>query len=132
MTQLVNFSVVNMKEDFDTFKEGVKALPVVISLPGCTIDRTSMTINGVSATKRELELAISLAARPNAIVYLEHLYKGIWGEDVVDLNVLAVYVRRLKVKYGLNIINRRGIGYLLAPGADKVTIDDPQLVSDSE
>jgi DNA-binding response OmpR family regulator len=71
-------------------------------------------------TRREYAVLLCLADRLNRVVLRSELLAKIWTvPDDYESNVLDVYVRRLRQKFGVHadmIETVRGFGYCLRPG----------------
>ncbi len=64
--------------------------------------------------KKQFELLVMLAKKPNKVFTREKIYNQIWGDSVVGERTLDVYITRLRNKLGVNFIKSiKGVGYKL-------------------
>lgn len=65
--------------------------------------------------KKEFELLILLASKPEKVFTREEIYGNVWGNDfVVGERTIDVHIRKLREKIGDNMIKTiKGIGYRL-------------------
>ena len=62
--------------------------------------------------KKQFELLVMLAKRPNKVFTRENIYNEIWGDSVVGERTLDVHVTRIRSKLGANFIKSiKGVGY---------------------
>lgn len=63
--------------------------------------------------KKEFELLMLLASRPNKVFSRDEIFAGVWGNDViVGDRTIDVHVRKIREKIGLkNIKTIKGVGY---------------------
>ncbi len=73
-------------------------------------------------TGREYEVLLCLAERANRVVRRSDLLEHVWtSQDDDASNLVAVYIGRLRCKFGPNadmILTVRGVGYRLRPVPD--------------
>ena len=62
--------------------------------------------------KKQFELLVMLAKKPNKVFTREKIYDSIWGDSVVGERTLDVHITRLRNKLGVNLIKSvKGVGY---------------------
>ena len=63
--------------------------------------------------KKEFELLLVLATKPNKVFTREEIFAKVWGNDViVGDRTIDVHVRKIREKIGNNIIKTiKGVGY---------------------
>jgi DNA-binding response OmpR family regulator len=99
-------------------------LPAKVRCRDLEVDRVarSAVLAGreLGLTRREYAVLLCLADRLNRVVLRSELLAKIWTvPDDYESNVLDVYVRRLRQKFGVHadmIETIRGFGYCLRPG----------------
>ena len=92
-------------------------------------DKTSLTIEGliidqerylvikdnkeIILPRKEFELLLVLASRPNKVFNRDEIFARIWGNDViVGERTIDVHIRKLREKIGIdNIKTVKGVGY---------------------
>ncbi len=81
--------------------------------------RATLAGDDLPLTRREYALLLYLVDRTNRLVSRSELLEKIWAlEDDYGANVLQVYIRRLRQKFGAHahmIETIRGLGYCLRP-----------------
>jgi len=81
--------------------------------------RATLAGSDLPLTRREYALLLYLVDRTNRLVSRSELLEKIWAlEDDYGANVLQVYIRRLRQKFGAHahmIETIRGLGYCLRP-----------------
>jgi two-component system alkaline phosphatase synthesis response regulator PhoP len=88
-----------------------------IRLKDFTIDREKYLVfkDGVeiSLPKKEFELLILLASKPDKVFTREEIFTKVWGNDViVGDRTIDVHVRKIREKIGLDTIKTvKGVGY---------------------
>lgn len=88
-----------------------------IKLRNITIDRERYLIikddKEISLPKKEFELLILLASKPNKVFTREEIFAKVWGNDViVGDRTIDVHVRKIREKVGLKSITTiKGVGY---------------------
>jgi two-component system alkaline phosphatase synthesis response regulator PhoP len=88
-----------------------------IKLKDITIDRERYVIikDGmeISLPKKEFELLLLLASKPNKVFTREEIFSRVWGNDViVGDRTIDVHVRKIREKVGLKSITTiKGVGY---------------------
>jgi two-component system, OmpR family, alkaline phosphatase synthesis response regulator PhoP len=67
----------------------------------------------ISLPKKEFELLILLASKPNKVFTRDEIFSKVWGNDViVGDRTIDVHVRKIREKLGLNSIKTiKGVGY---------------------
>ena len=64
--------------------------------------------------KKQFELLVMLAKKPNKVFTREKIYDQIWGDSVVGERTLDVHITRLRNRLGVNFIKSiKGVGYKL-------------------
>jgi len=99
-------------------------LPAKVRCRDLEVDRVSQSAvlagRELGLTRREYAVLLCLADRLNRVVLRSELLAKIWTvPDDYESNVLDVYVRRLRQKFGEHadmIETVRGFGYCLRPG----------------
>ena len=62
--------------------------------------------------KKQFELLVMLAKKPNKVFSREKIYNEIWGDSVVGERTLDVHITRLRNRLGVNVIKSiKGVGY---------------------
>ena len=62
--------------------------------------------------KKQFELLVMLAKKPNKVFTREKIYYSIWRDSVVGERTLDVNITRLRNKLGVNLIKSvKGVGY---------------------
>ena len=62
--------------------------------------------------KKQFELLVMLAKKPNKVFTREKIYDQIWGDSVVGERTLDVHITRLRNRLGVNFIKSiKGVGY---------------------
>lgn len=88
-----------------------------IKLKDITIDRERYVIikdgEEISLPKKEFELLLLLASKPNKVFTREEIFSRVWGNDViVGDRTIDVHVRKIREKVGLKSITTiKGVGY---------------------
>jgi DNA-binding response OmpR family regulator len=97
-------------------------LPLKVQCGNLEVDRVrrSARIAGseLELTPREHAVLLCLADHVNRVILRSELLEKIWSVDKRGSNVLEVYVRRLRRKFGtyaIMIETIRGFGYCLRP-----------------
>ncbi len=89
----------------------------IISFDNLTINKEkySVTKNNIEINlpKKEFELLILLATKPDKVFTRDDIYNIIWGNDViVGERTIDVHIRKLREKIGDNFIQTiKGVGY---------------------
>lgn len=98
------------------YKEPEKGLDE-IRLKDFTIDREKYLVfkdnEEISLPKKEFELLILLASKPDKVFTREEIFSKVWGNDViVGDRTIDVHVRKIREKIGLDTIKTvKGVGY---------------------
>lgn len=98
------------------YKEPEKSLDE-IRLKDFTIDREKYLVfkddEEISLPKKEFELLILLASKPDKVFTREEIFTKVWGNDViVGDRTIDVHVRKIREKIGLDSIKTiKGVGY---------------------
>lgn len=98
------------------YKEPEKALDE-IRLKDFTIDREKYLVfkddTEISLPKKEFELLMLLASKPDKVFSREEIFTKVWGNDViVGDRTIDVHVRKIREKIGLDSIKTvKGVGY---------------------
>lgn len=98
------------------YKEPEKSLEE-IRLKDFTIDREKYLVFKddveISLPKKEFELLILLASKPDKVFTREEIFSKVWGNDViVGDRTIDVHVRKIREKIGLDTIKTvKGVGY---------------------
>jgi len=88
-----------------------------IRLKDFTIDREKYLVfkddEEISLPKKEFELLILLASKPDKVFTREEIFTKVWGNDViVGDRTIDVHVRKIREKIGLDSIKTiKGVGY---------------------
>lgn len=88
-----------------------------IEINGLIIDREryNVSIHGTELTlpKKEFELLILLASKPDKVFTREEIYSTVWGNKiVVGDRTIDVHIRKLREKLGDDLIQTiKGVGY---------------------
>jgi len=62
--------------------------------------------------KKQFELLVMLAKKPNKVFSRDKIYDEIWGDSVVGERTLDVHITRLRNRLGVNVIKSiKGVGY---------------------
>jgi two-component system alkaline phosphatase synthesis response regulator PhoP len=91
--------------------------PDVIELKEFTINREKYLVikdgQEISLPKKEFELLLLLASRPNKVFSREEIFAKVWGNDViVGDRTIDVHIRKIREKLGLTSIKTiKGVGY---------------------
>ncbi len=89
----------------------------VIQVGGLTIDKEKFKVfqdeNVIILPKKEFQLLLALASKPNKVFSREEIFEKVWGTDViVGERTIDVHVRKIREKIGLqNIKTIKGVGY---------------------
>ena len=89
----------------------------IIELKDFTINREKYLIlkgeKEISLPKKEFELLVLLASRPDKVFSRDEIFAGVWGNDViVGDRTIDVHIRKIREKLGLqNIKTIKGVGY---------------------
>ena len=81
------------------------------------IDREKFVIEKdgkeISLPKKEFELLLALASRPNKVFSREEIFSRVWGTNVVvGDRTIDVHIRKIREKIGIsNIKTIKGVGY---------------------
>lgn len=81
------------------------------------IDREKFVIEKdgkeISLPKKEFELLLALASRPNKVFSREEIFSRVWGTNVVvGDRTIDVHIRKIREKIGIsNIKTVKGVGY---------------------
>ncbi len=98
------------------YKEPEKALDE-IRLKDFTIDREKYLVfkddTEISLPKKEFELLMLLASKPDKVFSRDEIFTKVWGNDViVGDRTIDVHVRKIREKIGLDSIKTvKGVGY---------------------
>ncbi len=91
--------------------------PVIIELKDFTINREKYLIlkddGEISLPKKEFELLVLLASKPDKVFTREEIFAKVWGNDViVGDRTIDVHIRKIRAKLGLTSIKTvKGVGY---------------------
>ncbi|MBI9033282.1 MAG: response regulator transcription factor [Bacteroidales bacterium] len=94
-----------------------EALGDVIKFDNLIIDKERyIVIKGeeeLTLPKKEFDLLLVLAAKPNKVLTRDEIYSKVWGNDViVGDRTIDVHVRKLREKIGSDLIKTiKGVGY---------------------
>lgn len=89
----------------------------IINIGEITIDNEKRMVengtNRIKLPKKEFDLLLLLASKPERVFTRDEIYLKIWGSDlIVGDRTLDVYIRRLRKKVGEKYIRTsKGIGY---------------------
>ena len=98
------------------YKEPEKALDE-IRLKDFTIDREKYLVfkddTEISLPKKEFELLMLLASKPDKVFSRDEIFTKVWGNDgIVGDRTIDVHVRKIREKIGLDSIKTvKGVGY---------------------
>lgn len=90
-----------------------------ISYGDLTLDKSTMTLNGVQLTAKEAEIMMEFLQMPEELIQKEYLLAKIWGEEsLLDDNYVETYISRIRkmlkgLKSRTKIVTIRGLGYKL-------------------
>jgi two-component system, OmpR family, alkaline phosphatase synthesis response regulator PhoP len=96
-------------------EENVKSDKIV--LKDVTIDRDRYVVfkdgNEIILPKKEFELLMFLASKPNKVFTRTEIFSNVWGDDViVGDRTIDVHVRKIREKLNIeNIKTIKGVGY---------------------
>lgn len=96
-------------------EENVKSDKIV--LKDATIDRDRYVVfkdgNEIILPKKEFELLMFLASKPNKVFTRTEIFSNVWGDDViVGDRTIDVHVRKIREKLNIeNIKTIKGVGY---------------------
>ncbi len=96
-------------------EENVKSDKIV--LKDVTIDRDRYVVfkdeNEIILPKKEFELLMFLASKPNKVFTRTEIFSNVWGDDViVGDRTIDVHVRKIREKLSIeNIKTIKGVGY---------------------
>jgi len=96
-------------------EESVKSDKIV--LKDVTIDRDRYVVfkdeNEIILPKKEFELLMFLASKPNKVFTRTEIFSNVWGDDViVGDRTIDVHVRKIREKLNIeNIKTIKGVGY---------------------
>lgn len=107
---------------YNEIRNGNEHLPEILTYGSMQIQLNSYKcyINGtpITLSKKEMQLLILLAKRPNQVFSAEQIYDQIWGIDSYgDIQTVKVHIRKLRSKIEEDpsdpkyIITVRGFGY---------------------
>ncbi|MBE0638963.1 MAG: response regulator transcription factor [Bacteroidales bacterium] len=88
-----------------------------IRLKDFVIDRERYLIRRdeklITLPKKEFELLLLLASRPDKVFTREEIFTNVWGNDViVGDRTIDVHIRKIREKLGLDVITTvKGVGY---------------------
>lgn len=88
-----------------------------VSLPELFIDRERYLViksgQEIFLPRKEFELLILLASKPNKVFTREEIFSRVWGDNVfVGDRTIDVHVRKIREKIGIaNIRTVKGVGY---------------------
>lgn len=89
----------------------------VISIGNLVIDKERYLVTYIdkeySLPRKEFELLLLLASKPDKVFTREEIYNAVWGENiVVGDRTIDVHIRKLREKFGQdNIRTIKGVGY---------------------
>lgn len=89
----------------------------LLKLKDLTIDKEKYVVmkqgNTISLPKKEFELLLLLASKPDKVFTREEIFSSVWGNDViVGDRTIDVHVRKIREKIGIsNIKTIKGVGY---------------------
>ena len=74
--------------------------------------------------KKQFELLLMLAKRPNKVFTRDKIYDQIWGDSVVGERTLDVHITRLRNRLGVNYIKSiKGVGYKIIDMSNQTNKD---------
>jgi two-component system alkaline phosphatase synthesis response regulator PhoP len=91
--------------------------PEIIELKDFTINREKYLIlkdgEEISLPKKEFELLLLLASKPDKVFSRDEIFANVWGNDViVGDRTIDVHIRKIREKLGLKSIKTiKGVGY---------------------
>jgi two-component system alkaline phosphatase synthesis response regulator PhoP len=94
-----------------------ESMPDIIELKSFTINREKYLIlkdgREITLPKKEFELLILLASKPDKVFSREEIFAKVWGNDViVGDRTIDVHIRKIREKLGLSCIKTvKGVGY---------------------
>lgn len=89
----------------------------LLTLKDLVIDKDKYVITKgdktISLPKKEFELLLLLASKPDKVFTREEIFSNVWGNDViVGDRTIDVHVRKIREKIGINNIKTiKGVGY---------------------
>ncbi len=89
----------------------------ILTINELIIDREKYVVvkegNEISLPRKEFELLVLLASRPNRVYTREEIFSAVWGPDIiVGDRTIDVHIRRIREKIGIdNIKTVKGVGY---------------------
>ena len=89
----------------------------ILTLKEMVIDREKYLVikegKEIALPKKEFELLLVLASKPNKVFTRDEIFTRVWGDDViVGDRTIDVHVRRIREKIGIdNIKTIKGVGY---------------------
>ena len=89
----------------------------IIEFKNLTIDKTGYRVfvekNEISLPRKEFELLILLASKPDKVFKRDFILESIWGKDViVGDRTIDVHIRKLREKIGSSYLKTiKGVGY---------------------
>ncbi|HNY07576.1 MAG TPA: response regulator transcription factor [Bacteroidales bacterium] len=89
----------------------------ILTLKEMVIDRERYLVikedKEIALPKKEFELLLVLASKPNKVFTRDEIFTRVWGDDViVGDRTIDVHVRRIREKIGIdNIKTIKGVGY---------------------
>jgi len=89
----------------------------VLQIDNLVIDREKYMVlqdgNEIILPKKEFELLLLLASKPNKVFSRDEIFSKVWGDDViVGDRTIDVHVRKIREKIGIkNIKTVKGVGY---------------------
>ena len=92
------------------------AVPPVTSASGISInpERFSISMDGKETIipKKEFELLSLLMSVPHKVFRREEILNDVWGDTYIGDRTIDVHIRKLREKFGMNIIHTvKGVGY---------------------
>ena len=90
-----------------------------VSYGDLTLDKSTMTLNGMQLTAKEAEIMMEFLQMPEELIQKEYLLAKIWGEEsLLDDNYVETYISRIRkmlkgLKSRTRIVTIRGLGYKL-------------------
>jgi two-component system alkaline phosphatase synthesis response regulator PhoP len=97
---------------FDTAEEDTR-----ISVGDLTIDKEKYVVisgnNELVLPKKEFELLLLLASKPDRVFTRDEIYSSVWGDNIiVGDRTIDVHIRKLREKIGQDHIRTiKGVGY---------------------
>lgn len=89
----------------------------IITIGNITIDKEKYIVKNNSEElilpRKEFELLLLLASKPNKVFLRDEIYSKVWGEDIiVGDRTIDVHIRKLREKIGSSYIKTiKGVGY---------------------